>query len=385
VKRGWIFIIILMLAAATACQAPPGKTNPSAVRAAAFNVVPPTRLKTAVVEDLMIPACGAPQTLPPGYGQSEARWIVARFDENDSPFLGLYVYFWIDRYNVDGCLFHSTYGGLYTKDGAMFDNLFAGAHVTGTPVTFGATPYYDLAVYPLLRVRRDATNERLFHATITHPDFAAEFDIVVAHRLLWTNTYFSDYDAYLTGGRIDYGDETFHVTGRAILERWWDYGPYDPGDPTGELVEGYWLYEPFSWVGPDGRTLATMAWFRNRLNEDGEYVFSVTGAVAEGLDEWLIVGGELDFDFPENETSGGYLRRHRATLHLSDGRSLSYDVSAIKEYRDPFPAGWARFAPTYPRKAHTFASGNLEFDGVTFEGGGVWEWQVTTFNPLPTN
>jgi len=69
---------------------------------------------------------------------------------------------------------------------------------------------------------------------------------------------------------------------------------------------------------------------------------------------------------------------------LSDGRSLSYDARAIKEYRDPFPRRWwGQFVPTFPRKAHTFASGDLEIDGDSFEGGGVWEWQVTTLNPLP--
>lgn len=382
-KRGWFVVIILLIAAVTACGTPTGKGEKPADQAALLAAAARPRLEPAVVEDLVVPACGAPQTPPLGYGQSEARWLVARFDENDSPFLGLYIYFWIDRYLVDGCLFHSTYGGLYAKDGGMFDNPFAGAHVTATPVTYGAVPYYDVAVYPLLRVRRDPTDERLFHVTITHPDFDARFEVVVAHRIWWNEDYFSDYDAYLTDGRIDFGGDTFAVTGRAALERWWNYGPYDPGDPTGELVEGYWLYEPFSWVGPGGRTLATMAWFRSRRNENGEQEFSVTGAVSEGAQEWAIVGGEVDFGFDENDDSAGYLRRHRATLHLSDGRSLSYDASAIKEVRDPFPGGWSRFASTYPRKAHTFASGDLELGGVTFQGGGVWEWQVTTLNPLP--
>jgi len=382
VKHALGMAVLLLLAVAAACEAPVGDAEQTPDAAANLAAISRSRLEPAVQKELWVPACGAQQARPQGYGQSEARWLVARFDENDSPFLGLYIYFWIDRYLVDGCFYHSTYGGLFGKDGGMFDNLFAGAHITGTPVTFGAVPYYDVSVFPLLRVAGDPTDERLFHISVTHPAFTGEFDVLVAHRIWWNDTFFSDYDAYLTGGTIDHDGRSYDVTGRATLERWWDFGPYDPGDPTGELVEGYWLYEPFSWVGPEGRTLATMVWFKERLNDNGEYEFLVSGAVAEGTQQWEVVGGEVSFDFAENADADGYLRRHDATVHLSDGRTLTYSVNAIKEYRDPFPVSWSRFAPTLLRKAHTFSHGTLELDGVAFDGGGVWEWQVTTLNPL---
>ncbi|MDP8225190.1 MAG: hypothetical protein P9L99_17650 [Candidatus Lernaella stagnicola] len=372
-------VALLCLALFAAC----GADKPMPDRESALSAAAGSRLEPIVLKELALPACGAPQTPPAGYGQSEARWLVARFDENDSPFLGLYIYFWIDRYLVDGCYYHSTYGGLYTKDGGMFDNLFDGAHVTSTPVDYGAVPYYDVAVFPLLRVRRDPADERLFHITVNHPEFQAEFDIVVAHRRWWNETFFSDYDAYVTGGNIDHAGSSYEVTGRATLERWWDFGPYDPNDPAGELVEGYWLYEPFFWTGPEGRKVASIVWFKERLGEHGTYEFTVEGAVSEGENQWEIVSGEVNYDFAENAAADGYLRRHTTTLHLAGGRTFSYEVSAAKEYRDPFPGAWSRFAPTFSRKAHTFAQGSLDFDGVSFDGGGVWEWQVTSVNPLP--
>jgi len=325
--------------------------------------------------------CGPLQIPTWPYTNYEALWIVASFDQEDLPFHGIYSYFWIDRYVLEDCAYTSTFSVIYPKTGGLLDAKGAGGYYSGYPIEYLSGETYDLKVFPFLHGRRDPDDRQVFHIELVGPDFTARFRLALDKVLWWSPYYFSNYNARLTEGTVVYRETTYQVTGKAGLERWYKQGGYDPFDPDADKLLGYWHYEPYFWRDAAGNEIETLIWTWKK-NEGGRASLSVRGRFCRNGIEATLVEGVSDYNYSENFESDGYLRIQDFTGLLDNGKTFTYHLEARKEYRDTVPARWHLELPATDRRAHTYASGVLMYEGVEYEGGGIWEWRTTIENPL---
>jgi len=330
--------------------------------------------------------CAQPLEMPDPYRPHEAMWLVARFDDADLPVQGLYAYYWLDWYMVEGCSWSSNWAVLYKNGGAIDDNFVSGEFRSGFEVDFGSGPGYDVFVRPRMHVYADAGDPFVRHLDLYAEDFEAHFALRLRHIKIWSDTYFAAYDSTIEEAAITIGGETYHPTGAIDFERWWETGGYAPGSDEDNLIFGAWLYEPFSWRDETGARVDTLIMYWLETDGESVWVHLATGVMSVGAQEFVITALEPDFDFPENDESDGYPLRHAVTGQISDGREFSYEVSVVKEFHDydHRPPAWADLTPPQYRAAHSLNEGALSFDGATFNGGGVYEWRITDYNPLPT-
>jgi hypothetical protein len=332
-----------------------------------------------------LPPCAAPLDPPDPYHPREAAWFVARFDDESSPVLGVYAYFWLDWYTYEGCSWSSNWAVLYKNGGAIGDNFVAGEFQSGFDVDFGPGVFYDVFVHPLMHAHADPDHLLVRHLDLFADDFEAHFALRLRHVKLWTAKYFAAYDADIEDAAITVGGQTVHPTGVIDFERWFESGGYEPGSEDDNFIHGAWLYEPFSWRDESGARVSTLVVYW--LETDGQKVWVqlAGGVLSTSGEEYQIASLDWDVDYPENAHSDGYLIRHAMHGSLADGREFSYEVQVVKQFHDydTRPPAWVALLPPQERVAHSLTAGALQFDGATYDGGGVDEWRVTDYNPLP--
>ncbi len=332
------------------------------------------------------PPCAPMLAVADPYHAREAAWFVARFDPNDdSPALGLYAYYWLDWYNLDGCSWSANFAVLYRRDGAIGDNYVSGEFRSGFPVEFGPNEPYDVFVQPRMHVYADPVQPLLRHLDLFAEDFTARFTFRLRHVRVWTAQYLAAYDAAIEEATITIDGQDYHPTGHIDYERWWEAGGYAPGSPEEDFVNGAWLYEPLSWRDEAGQRVDTLIMYWVETDGFSVWTHYAGGVLSQGPRQYEMSDLEWNFNFPENETSGGYPLRHAMTGRLDDGRAFAYEVAVTKEFHDydHRPAAWADFEAPEHRAAHSLNEGTLLLDGVSYEGGGVHEWSVSDYNPLP--
>jgi hypothetical protein len=326
-------------------------------------------------------SCGPPHDPPFPYNNYEVVWTAFVFDGEDLPFYGMYAYFWIDRYAWDDCTYVNTVSGLYLKGGGMYDNAFAGGLYSGYPVEYLSTERFDINVFPLLHARRDPDIVNLYHLDAVGPGFQGSFDILCRHVHTWWVDYYSCYDADLTDGAIDYQGRRYHLVGRGAYERWWNRGGFDPRGDEDNVVHGYWVYNLMHWDDGAGGRADTLTWVHYDLEEP--VPLSVAGELSDGEQSFLVTGGEVNFDFPQNDGAGGFLRRYTLNATLAGGGSFALAAHAVKEYRDFRPFEGDTPETIDDREAHVYVEGVMDYDERSWTGRGEWEWRVTEGNPLP--
>lgn len=378
IRRATLMLSLLFLA--VACAGDGDRSTPENKTAGAAQRLEP-RFAVNPAPGQFGEPCGPVQTPPSPYFNYEALWIVAGFDQPDLPFEAIYSYFWIDRYLLEGCAYTTTFSVIYPKAGDLSEAEGAGGYYSGYPTEYLSTETYDVKVFPFLHGRRDPDDWQTFHIDLIGPDYTASFKLELDKVIWWSPYYFSNYNARLTEGTVEYRGQTYAVTGRAGLERWYQQGGYDPFDPDSDKLLGYWHYEPYFWRDEAGNEIQTLVWTWKKT-EGGQTTLSVRGRLCRNGVEHALVAGESNYDFPENYSSGGYLRTQDFSGMLDDGTTFTYRLEAVKEYRDSIPARWHLELPDTERRAHVYAEGVLEYEGEEYTGGGVWEWRTTIENPL---
>jgi hypothetical protein len=327
-------------------------------------------------------ACAEPVDPPTEYSPFEAVWFTARFDNPNLPFVGIYAYFWVDWYMVQGCSFTPALVVLYLRDGSVRNVVVDGGFESDWNIEFAPEGTFGMQAAPLMFFRHAKADQEMAFV-LNSQDFTAYIEIETNHAHPWNWLWTSYYDATIVESEIVYQGETYHPTGPAIVDRWAFVGGVDPAEPEADWIEGYWLFEPLSWTGPNGERLDTVIHYWVVRDETGYHVAIAEGVVSYEDEQWEIVRVNPDFDYLENRYSDGYLRRHSLDGTIEQGVPFSYEVSVVKEYCDSLPAEWETiFSPATRREAHSVVEGKLELGGVTYKGGGVIEWNVTTLNPL---
>lgn len=328
--------------------------------------------------------CPRPQEPPSGYFDSEAIWIVARFPDEDFPWLGLYAYFWIDRYQHEDCAYTSALAVLYPRDESASGPVAWGGVRKTWEIEYGPPRRYDIAVKPLLHFSVDPNDSDTLQLKITAPDFEGRIVLRLRHLHAWSERYFSFFDTTVEKATITIGGATHETKGFAVVEHWVGLGFLEPAKGEWDLVRGYWIYAPLSWEDDEGGRLDTLTWYWVEHGENGLITVLEGGALSRGSERWVITELEPDFSFPENLDSKGYLNRHALRGRTAGGPDFSYEVVSLWNYVDRYPESWEElYFPAVFRESHAFVEGTLDFDGVTYTGGGILEWHVTRDNPLP--
>ena len=327
-------------------------------------------------------ACAQPQVPPYGYWPYEAVWIVSRFDNPELPVYGLYTYFWIDWYMYQGCSYTGAVAVLYKKESAENDNSASGGLSTGYTIDYLSSDLFDVFVHPHLHFRSDFILPDSFQFEVYGDGFEGSFSVNANHLMPWTPFWYSFYDSTIEYAYLNINGRDYYPTGQATVERWFHYGGYEPGSDQSDIVHGYWLYEPFYWEAEDGDRISTdlLYWFEKTDDYSGIRVHK--GRLSQGDQEWDVEKLILSYDFPENIGTNGYLRRHTMSGLLSNGDEFFYEATVVSEFMDQYPVEWLPLFPPDRRQAHSFLTGTLQYNGKIYYGGGVYEWQVTTYNPL---
>jgi hypothetical protein len=326
--------------------------------------------------------CSAPQMPPRGYFDNEASWILVRFDDPTLPIMGLYAYFWIDWYSYQGCSYTSAVSTLFMRDGSRNNVLANGGTFTGLSVDYLSNQSYDIFAQPYLHVRNDPIFPLIFHIDFAGDAFSGRMDVLINNVHFWSETWFSFYDATVTDAVITVDGKEYYPKGQATIERWFSHGGLDPA--ASDFIEGYWVYSPHYWKDQWGRRINTLLYYWVSKENGQEVVQLASGKVSIGTEQFDVVSIRPKFDYSENDDSGGLLRKHRMFVQLSNGKSLWYVVEVDKEYVDNYNAPWEDLLPNNAsrKESHSLASGTLHYNGIQYEGGGLFEWKSTTFNPL---
>jgi len=371
-----LVVALALAAAAPACSANAGSKSGAHGRQLAAK----TPFTPVVGETGWDHPCAPLQNPSAPYHKYEAVWIALDFDGADLPFYGMYAYFWVDRFVFEGCAMTPTVAGLYLKEGGPLDNTFAAGVFSGYPIEYLSHAYFDMSVYPFLTASRDPAAAAVFHVEATGADFHGVFAIQCRSVHNWTDDYFACYDADLTAADVTWRGQRYAFTGVGDLERWWNRGGYDPVGY--DNIEGWSLYADMHWDDGQGGRVDTLAWPRYSLG-GGAPAAWLHGEIAENGVRTAIVGGAVDFAFPENSGVDGWLQKYRLTATLADGRQLQYVAQVVREYRDPPVAMWQTPATAGFRESHSYAEGALTLDGVNYTGAGEHEWWLTEGDPLP--
>lgn len=325
--------------------------------------------------------CSEPQVPPEGYFPYEAAWLMVRFHDADCPVYGLYAYFWLDWFYYQGCSYTSAWSVLYPRTGSLGTVWESGALSSGLSIEYQGDSGYNIFVQPYLHVQRDSENASLFHVDFFGEEYEGHLEIMVENLWLWNGVWLSYFDATVTNASLTVQGQTYFPKGHATLERWFAMGGYHP--TQNDIMDGYWLYEPFSWRDEKDTRIDTLLYYWVERKEGDPQVVLQGGVVTRGEEVWLVTGIVPDYDFSENFNTGGYLRRHAMTVQLDSGETLTYEVDAKKEYIDRRYEQWEYLTENENRReSHTYVLGALTFQGKTYLGGGAFEWKVTTYNPL---
>jgi hypothetical protein len=380
VRRVAPFVAAVLLTSAALVLAGCGRAPASSRRAPAATPAAGAAFTPAVGAQGWDHPCAPVQEPSPPYAKYESVWTALVFDGADLPFYGMYAYFWVDRFLYEGCAYTDTVAGFFLKDGGPLDNAFGDGVFSGYPIEYLSPTYFDMRVYPFLRATRDATDLKHYRLEATGLDFHGVFDIECHSVYEWTDDYFSYYNAELTAADVTFRGQRYTFTGLGAFERWWDRGGWDP---VGfDRIDGWSLYADMHWDDGQGGRLDTLAWPRYYLG-DGAPAAWMHGEIDENGVATAIVGGTVDFDFPENRGVAGWMQKYRLTAELADGRQLQYVAQVVREYRDEHPAMWQTPASANFRESHSYAEGTLTLDGVAYAGRGEHEWQLTHDSPLP--
>ncbi len=325
--------------------------------------------------------CSDPVETPDGYFPYEASWLLATFDDPDLPITGLYAYFWIDWYKFTRCSYTAALSVIYLQDDSKEAYQTTGGMYSGLDIEFNDG--YDIFVKPYMQVRLDPDDLTHYTIDLFGDDYQISLEIQVNHVKIWSGQWFSFYDATVTNASIQYQDQTYESTGRATLERWYSVGGLDP--TKADFVQGYWLYDAFTWVDDDGNEMRSLLhyWYRKKDGEEQYEVVPTYGVFSRGDDEFIVVESDIDYDFSENEDTEGYLRRYGMSGQFGNGETFTYEAVVDAEYKDTFPEEWLQFIRGFERiESHSLISGELTIEGKSYTGRGLFEWKTSTYNPL---
>ena len=344
------------------------------------------RIRELEYQDIYEPAkepCGKPQIPPINYYPYETSWIMATFDDPDIPFHGLYAYYWIDWYSYNSCTYTAAFSVLYLKEGLLHNIRSSGGLFSDLDIHYYDKPDYHIFVFPYMRIRVDDENPFLFYMDLYGNGYSLQLEIKIAHTKYWSLQWLAYYDAKITRAEIKIDQETYHTTGRAILERWHSVGETDPLDA--EFVQGYWLYEPIFWTSEDGEEATTLFYYWIGTDGYDTAIIMQEGILSRDLSQDRSFSVFVNYDYPENLDSKGYLRKHALWAEFLTGEEMYYEVTVEKEYFDTHHAFWSNKLPEADAvflESHSYLSGTMEFEGKTYTGRGFFEWKSTLLNPL---
>ncbi len=326
--------------------------------------------------------CSPPQSPPRGYFPYEASWLLVRFDDPETPIVGIYAYFWIDWFLFEGCSYTSAQSVIFLEHGGLENVVSDGGVFTGLDIKYQSESSYDIFVNPYFHVRNDALIPMIYHVDFFGDGYNGSLDILVNHFHFWSGQWYTFYDAIVSDAKITIGHEThFPKNGKATLERWFDIGGVDP--LVADMVKGYWLYAPMHWEDDQGQTVTTLTYYWVSTEEQKEVSIFAQGVLSDIEGVVAIKDIEVDFDYEENRNTNGYLRKYGLTGFLENGESFNYTLTVDKEYVDDFYNPWADLLPDDDRlESHSLASGTMEYNGKTYSGGGIFEWKTSDMNPI---
>ena len=355
--------------------------TPSAVSGVSgFDDGPWTNSREA--NDYVDEKCSESQNPPAGYFPYEASWLLVRFDDPETPIKGIYAYFWIDWFMFEGCSYSAVQSVIYL-DQLGVDNLLSdGGTFTDIDIRYLSETPYNIFVDPYLHVKSVKGDPTLFNIKIMGEGYSGNLDIRISNFLYWSDRWYTFYDAFVENASVTIGSETyFPQKGKATLERWFNIGGSDP--LKADLVNGYWLYALMYWEDEQGRGVDTLTYFWVTENHGETVVGIAEGIVSTDTVTIKILYVIPEFDFIENQNSDGYLRKHRITAFLENGETLTYLVEVENEYIDRFNEPWSDLLPDDGRReSHSLVTGTMEYEDVTYTGGGIFEWKTSDINPL---
>lgn len=322
------------------------------------------------------PVCQAPQSPPPGYGDGEALWLVARLGDN-APYGALYAYFWIDWFLYEECSYSSGVAVLYPRGGTPVD---AGGMRPDWSIAFDAGRY-GIQVGDVIVAAVDPDDAAVMTLRLRAGDWTGDLRVRRNGFQLWSQRYISWFDAELESAVFHAGDDTFTASGPATLERWNAISGLRPDEGEIDIIQGWWLYAPLSWESTGRDRASTLLWLWIGVVEGETVLVRADGAASVDGTVTPLVIDDWDFDFAENE-GDGHLNRYRVEGHLTDGRTFDYEAALVNRYVDRYPEGWDVFLPDAYCESHDWVEGTLVLDGESYTGGGVQEWHVTQQNPL---